>query len=279
MSFPTIPHRLPSSLGRRIAILGLIGSLAGASKAVTQEAPTNGKNPAQLDALAEKTLARWEQRAYRPVETGLLGGSFSMQVHLTGRGEQKGSATYQWTTHQSSELTWKPASLGIQLAREGWSKGRFDHEFLSLDERGEFQGCELVGRETESGVTLEVKGGESGIQELHFDSDGTHVRSRYLVDTGWGDPMNFTLSPAYEQRAGKLVKTQERFEMNMGDYGQVASESTLEYHEVQGVLVLHRITEVSTFAGQPSGENTFEFVDWKLVLPKDETTSKPVSSE
>ena len=67
--------------------------------------------------------------------------------------------------------------------------------------------------------------------------------------------MKFSLEPVYKKQGKRYVKASETFKM-ASDWGDVQSEATFSYAEVDGVLLPSKLVEVSTFNGQPGGSKT-----------------------
>lgn len=252
---------------RRIAVCVLVSLGMGA--VTFGEEPERGVD---WDEVSRSILERWEAREYRPVEAGLSGGSVVVEISVSGdRGQAEGVASYRWRrgddpSTSTSELKWDPKTLGAMLSREGWSKERFDGDYLHLNQRGRFHGCRLLGERGSDGkAKIELEGkSASGLKELHFDESGILEKEIYEVRMGSGKPSRFSLSPVYREIQGHLVKVSEVFRMKVGGFGSVESTSLFEYAAVDGVLLLKGIRETSKWNGDPSGVRSFEFVDWKL---------------
>ena len=226
---------------------------------------TQPKSDAAFDETAARLFDRWCELEYRPVEASTGSGGLTMEVEVTGERSMKGSARYTWQGRGAaaqSTLAWKPDSLGRMLEREGWSKDRFDADFIDDNERREFAGCSVRGVDRDDGGAVITVEGESvsGLVAMHFGADGIVTRRDHEVSGG----MKFSLSPTYEEVHGRLVKVEELFAMDMGDYGSIRSTSKFEYQEVEGVLVLRSVKEKSTWNGHPAGTRSFEFKDYEI---------------
>lgn len=227
-------------------------------KKQTQEkpAPVKPVKPAELDALARKTLDRWAKLCHHAGRSGVKKIQFDIVVTsrggMTGKWKAKGTYSFDSTDKKKHEgtLSWDDKDIDYAMTRRGWTAKTFARDFQPNAIFRRLAGTKVTGASRRNGTIVTADGGGKEKTHLLFDKKGVQIGA--VVG-----PMRKKLF--YETKDGKYVRSGESYTMPDAE-----GDLTVWHGDVSGFHVPIKIHEVVKVKGTMLSDLTFLFKNHKI---------------